>query len=68
MARPPKYASEEDKPVSVTLRLPRNLYDQAQQHAKRRQTTSQSWCERVCSCGSTRGQIRAIFLQRRILL
>ena len=39
MARPPKYASEEDKPVSVTLRLPRNLYDQAQQHAKRRQTT-----------------------------
>lgn len=39
MARPPKYASEEDKPVSVTLRLPRDLYDQAQHHAKRRQTT-----------------------------
>jgi hypothetical protein len=39
MARPPKYAREEDKPVSVTLRLPRDLYDQAQQHAKRRQTT-----------------------------
>lgn len=39
MARPPKYASEADKPVSVTLRLPRELYDQAQQHAKRRQTT-----------------------------
>jgi hypothetical protein len=39
MARPPKYASEEDKPVSVTLRIPRTLYDQAQQHAKRRQTT-----------------------------
>ena len=39
MARPPKYASEEDKPVSVTLRLPRDLYDQAQQHAKRRQVT-----------------------------
>ena len=39
MARPPKYATEEDKPVSVTLRLPRDLYDQAQQHAKRRQTT-----------------------------
>ena len=35
MARPPKYASEDDKPVSVTLRLPRDLYDQAQQHAKR---------------------------------
>ena len=39
MARPPKYASEDDKPVSVTLRLPRDLYDQAQQHAKRRQAT-----------------------------
>jgi len=39
MARPPKYASEEEKPVSVTLRIPRTLYDQAQQHAKRRQTT-----------------------------
>ena len=39
MARPPKYASEEDKPVSVTLRLPRDLYDQAQEHAKRRQAT-----------------------------
>ena len=39
MARPPKYASEEEKPVSVTLRLPRNLYNQAQQHARRRQTT-----------------------------
>jgi hypothetical protein len=39
MARPAKYASEDDKPVSVTLRLPRDLYDQAQQHAKRRQTT-----------------------------
>lgn len=39
MARPPKYASEDDKPVSVTLRLPRNLYDQAQQHARRRQAT-----------------------------
>jgi hypothetical protein len=39
MARPPKYATEHDKPVSVTLRIPRTLYDQAQQHAKRRQTT-----------------------------
>jgi hypothetical protein len=39
MARPPKYASEEDKPVSVTLRLPRDLYDQAQHHARMRQTT-----------------------------
>jgi hypothetical protein len=39
MARPPKYASEEEKPVSVTLRLPRDLYDQAQHHARMRQTT-----------------------------
>ena len=39
MARPPKYANEDEKPVSVTLRLPRDLYDQAQQHANRRQTT-----------------------------
>jgi hypothetical protein len=39
MARPPKYATAEDKPVSVTFRIPRNLYDQAQQYAKRRQTT-----------------------------
>jgi hypothetical protein len=39
MARPPKYATEEDKPVSVTLRLPRDLYNQAQHHAKVRQTT-----------------------------
>jgi hypothetical protein len=39
MARPPKYATEEDKPVSATFRIPRELYDQAQQHAKRRQTT-----------------------------
>jgi hypothetical protein len=39
MARPTKYASEEDKPVSVTLRFPRDLYDQAQEYAKRRQTT-----------------------------
>src|SRR4030095_4101742 len=39
MARPPKYATEHDKPVSVTLRFPRHLYDEAQHHAKRRQTT-----------------------------
>jgi hypothetical protein len=39
MARPPKYASDDEKPVSVTFRIPRDLYDQAQQHAQRRQTT-----------------------------
>jgi hypothetical protein len=39
MARPPKYATEDDKPVSVTFRIPRDLYDKAQQHAHMRQTT-----------------------------
>jgi hypothetical protein len=39
MARPPKYATAHDKPVSVTLRFPRDLYDEAQRHAQRRQTT-----------------------------
>jgi hypothetical protein len=39
MARPPKYATEDEKPVSVTLRIPRGLYDQAQHLAKMRQTT-----------------------------
>jgi hypothetical protein len=39
MARPPKYATDEEKPVSVTFRIPRTLYDQAQQHARQRRTT-----------------------------
>ena len=39
MARPPKYTSDEAKPVGLSLRLPRELYDQAQHHAKMRQTT-----------------------------
>ena len=39
MARPPKYTSDDEKPVSVTFRLPRQLYDQAQQHAKQRRAT-----------------------------
>ena len=39
MARPPKYESEAEKPVNVSLRLPRDLYDQAQHHARRRHTT-----------------------------
>ena len=39
MARPPKYATEDEKPVSVTLRIPRDLYDQTQHLAKMRQTT-----------------------------
>ena len=39
MARAPKYATEDDKPVSVTFRIPRDLYDKTQQHAHMRQTT-----------------------------
>ena len=39
MARPPKYTSDEAKPVGLSLRLPRDLYDQAQHHAKMRETT-----------------------------
>jgi hypothetical protein len=39
MARPPKYATAEEKPVSVTFRIPRALYDQGQQHARQRRTT-----------------------------
>jgi hypothetical protein len=39
MARPPKYATDHDKPVSVTLRFPRDLYDDAQRHAQQRRTT-----------------------------
>jgi hypothetical protein len=39
MARPPKYTSDEAKPVGLSLRLPRELYDQVQHHAKIRQTT-----------------------------
>jgi hypothetical protein len=39
MARPPKYATEDEKPVSVTLRIPRDLYDEAQHYVTRRRTT-----------------------------
>jgi hypothetical protein len=39
MARPPKYESEAEKPVNVSLRLPRDLYDQAQHHARMRRAT-----------------------------
>lgn len=39
MARPPKYESEAEKPVNVSLRLPRDLYDQAHHHARMRRTT-----------------------------
>ena len=39
MARPPKYTTEDAKPVGISLRLPRELYDQARRHAARRGTT-----------------------------
>lgn len=38
MARPPKY-TDTDKPVSVSLRIPRDVYDQAQHHARMRRMT-----------------------------
>jgi hypothetical protein len=39
MARPYKYADDTDKPVSVSLRIPRDLYDQAQHLAQMRRTS-----------------------------
>jgi hypothetical protein len=36
MARPPKYASDEDKPVSVTLRMPRDLYSEVERYTRMR--------------------------------
>ena len=39
MARRPKYTRADEKPVSVSLHLPRDLYDQAQHHADLRSTT-----------------------------
>ena len=39
MARPPKYTTEDTKPVGISLRLPRELYDQARRHAAMRGTT-----------------------------
>jgi hypothetical protein len=39
MARPPTYTSDAEKPVSISLRIPRDVYDQAQHHAHMRRTT-----------------------------
>src|SRR5262245_22306697 len=39
MARPPKYAIETAKPVSVSLRIPRDLHEQAQREAEMCRTT-----------------------------
>ena len=36
MSRPPTYHTAEEKPVSVSLRLPRALYDHAQQYISQR--------------------------------
>ena len=37
--RPPAYQSDEEKPVSVSLRIPRPLYDQVQHQASQRRIT-----------------------------
>jgi hypothetical protein len=37
--RPPTYLSDAEKPVSVSLRIPRELYDQAQQYVRMRRMT-----------------------------
>jgi hypothetical protein len=39
MARPPKYTTTEDKPASFSLRIPRDLYTEAQERARVRRTT-----------------------------
>jgi hypothetical protein len=39
MARPPTYQSDEEKPVSVSLRVPKALYGRVQQHVQRRRMT-----------------------------
>ena len=39
MARPPTYQSDEEKPVSVSLRIPRELYGRVQHHVQRRRMT-----------------------------
>jgi hypothetical protein len=39
LGRPYTYQSEEEKPVSVSLRLPRDLYEQAQQYVRMRRMT-----------------------------
>src|SRR5262249_61121300 len=38
MARPPKH-TDADKPANVSLRIPRDLYDQVQHNAQMRRTT-----------------------------
>jgi hypothetical protein len=37
--RPPTYLSDDEKPVSVSLRIPRELYEQAQRYVGMRRTT-----------------------------
>ena len=39
MARPAVYQSDAEKPVSVSVRIPRDLYEQAQQYVSLRRTT-----------------------------
>ena len=37
--RPPTYRSDAEKPVSASLRIPRQLYDQAQRQVRMRRMT-----------------------------
>src|SRR2546426_9598788 len=39
MARPPTYHTDAEKPVTVSVRIPRALYAQAQQYVSMRRTT-----------------------------
>src|SRR5438445_4436 len=39
MARPPTYHTDAEKPVSVSLRIPREVYDQVQRQVSQRRMT-----------------------------
>src|SRR5437879_12570760 len=39
MARPPTYHTDAEKPITVSVRIPRALYAQAQQYVSMRRTT-----------------------------
>ena len=39
MARPAKYLADTERPVSLSLRIPRDIYDQAQHLAHMRRTS-----------------------------
>ena len=39
MARPPTYHSDDERPITVSVRIPRELYHQAKAYAVQRRTT-----------------------------